>query len=239
MTFTTWARPSKRQSLSAQAGRPQPALKFAVAEILLQQSELPQMIGDVLGGIGQNSVRAHQHLILLMLLLHVRCSVFSGLLQNPAACQLAFGLLHEDLRLRQQLERGGPKALLQNAALPHQQIVVNAEPPHLLHMLFHNLPGDEVANPGSITMAFLQRMKNPGPFLHHLRLLCVRFVNLGIDVPAVVSESYMLSRQRNIQQTGNGICQLIAEIIHIVVYLNRMAGRPQYSHQRIPDTGVS
>ncbi|MNE46298.1 hypothetical protein D3C80_1406260 [compost metagenome] len=60
------------------------------------------MIGNILGGIGQNSVRAHQHLIFVMLLSICLLFILHSLLQNPAARKLALRLLHKYFRLFQQ-----------------------------------------------------------------------------------------------------------------------------------------
>ncbi|MNC58591.1 hypothetical protein D3C75_1083290 [compost metagenome] len=43
---------SKRHLRSRQTSGPQPLIKFAVSEILVQQAKFPEMIGDILGGVG-------------------------------------------------------------------------------------------------------------------------------------------------------------------------------------------
>ncbi|MNE65496.1 hypothetical protein D3C80_1609790 [compost metagenome] len=106
-------------------------------------------------------------------------------------------------------------------------------------MLPHNPFGDKAAQPGGIAVAFFQCVKNLRPLVHTLRMQRVFFVHTGIYVPAVISKTDMVTRQRHIQQPDHRIRQLIAEIIHIVMHLNAVPGFSQNTHQCIPDTRVS
>ncbi|MNI40267.1 hypothetical protein D3C73_944830 [compost metagenome] len=151
------------------------------------------MVGDILGGIGQNPVRAHQHLILRMLLRFRSILSPSRLLQNPAARKLALRPLYKYICLSQQCERGCPEAFLQDAALPHQQIIADSKTLHLGHMLPHNPFSGKAAQPGYIAPALFQRMEDVRPFVYGLGMNCVFFVHRSINIPAIIPEADMIS----------------------------------------------
>ncbi|MNC25256.1 hypothetical protein D3C75_733370 [compost metagenome] len=106
-------------------------------------------------------------------------------------------------------------------------------------MLFNDPFRDQLAEPGRIAMTFLQFVENFSPFMDHFRLLGIFLVDGGINIPAVISETDLLSIQRHMKQARYRIRQLIAQIIHIVVDFHAVPCFPQNPDQRIPDTGVS
>ena len=73
----------------------------AVGEVLAQQAELPQLIGDVLADVGHRAVGAHDHLVRIL-----EAGELCGSLErhDPAAGVLALGFELDGAALLQELE---------------------------------------------------------------------------------------------------------------------------------------
>src|SRR4051794_10843080 len=99
------------------------AKELAIAEILPQQAELPQVIGDVLAGISDRSIRPHDDLVVFVRQLGVRLSRGTGALHYPAALLLPFGN-EMDHALLFQLGKGCiPKVQPQDLTLAREKVI--------------------------------------------------------------------------------------------------------------------
>ena len=96
----------------------------AIVEVLAQQTEFPELIRDVLADVGNRPVRAHDHLVVL----RARLARERLGRHHPTAGVLAFGFEIDRFVLLQQLERGRPKAQMQDLALAGQHVVLDAQP---------------------------------------------------------------------------------------------------------------
>src|SRR5262245_55696011 len=105
----------RRAGFAIAAGRgPDAVMQRAVPEIAVEPAQLPELIGDVLAGVGHRSIRSHDDLVL------VRRIALHG--QDPAARVLALGLEAQRPRFLEQLESAVPEVEAQDVALVGEQV---------------------------------------------------------------------------------------------------------------------
>src|SRR5579862_278921 len=90
---------------------------LVVVKIFSEQSELPELIGDVLADIGDSSVRPDNDLA-VVLASRLVSKRRAG--HHPAAFVLAFGFEIDSLALFQLLERRSPELQMQDFAFAGQ-----------------------------------------------------------------------------------------------------------------------
>ena len=94
----------------------------AIVEILAQQAEFPELIGDVLADISDRAVGTHDHLAVFR----------TGIARerrgghHPTSGVLALGLQVNGLALLEQFERRCPELQMQNLAFARQYVVLHA-----------------------------------------------------------------------------------------------------------------
>ncbi len=152
-----------------------------VLEVLVQQADFPQLIGDVLADIGHRAVGSDDDLVVFV--------TFGLEPHDPAAGVLA---LVSRRRSRffclQLLERVIPEFEMKDVAFPRQQIVCDIDPRHRSQMATDDRHRDDFCHARRIVIAFfdfLQRLPAQSMF----RIF--RFVKRsdpGINVPAVIVE---------------------------------------------------
>ena len=143
-----------------------------VSEVLArEQSELPQLVGNVLADIGDGSVRAHDHLVRIRRFLVgvgglalrgiARCAERRGG-HHPAAGVLACVLQVDRAPLLEQFERRRPKAQLEDLALARKEIVGDADAPHRCQVAGHDRIRDHRPELGNLALAGFQSVQGLG-----------------------------------------------------------------------------
>ena len=160
-----------------------PICKHAVVKVAAEQTELPELIGDVLADICHDAVGSHDDFLALacFLLLIVVASVckrslfealgsspsasgpwalgpwaFASLFANrhdPAPGQATLGLQIHRAACLQHVERLRPEFQSQDVALPRKQVVVHVHPAHRLQVAAHDPVGDQGADIGRFVPA--------------------------------------------------------------------------------------
>ena len=147
-----------------------PRREHAIVEILPEQPELPELVGDVLADVGDDAVRSDDDLLALFssssselgswdlgfgiwALGFASRSSWIGITQQPASRP---SVLQVDRALRlEHLERLRPELQPQDVALPRQQVVVDVHPRHRLQMASDDPVGDEGGDLGVLVAAML------------------------------------------------------------------------------------
>ena len=125
-----------------------------VVKVLAQQTELPELIGDVLAHVSHRAIGAHDHFAL-----------FGKSRHHPAAGVLAFRLQINGLPLLELFEGRSPELQVQNLAFAWQHIVLHVEPQHGLQMRLHYGVRHQVRHSRQLAIAGLdgvQRLAAPG-----------------------------------------------------------------------------
>ena len=106
-----------------------------VAEVLAEQAEFPEVIGDVFANVSDRAVGANDDLrvfvraLRAVLVLDWLCCG-SGARHHPAACVLAFVFEIEHAGLLELLEGSVPEFEVKDFALAGQEIVFNVQAQH-------------------------------------------------------------------------------------------------------------
>ena len=154
-----------------------------VAEVAVELPELPQLVGDVLAGVGHRAVRADDDLVL----------VDAGLValahgQHPAARALALRLQADRALLLQELEGAVPEVEPQDVALVGEEVVADAEPRHRGEVAVHDPPRHVLGETGGVVAALLDRVEGLGLQGLSRRVGRVEVAHPRVEVPAVVVE---------------------------------------------------
>ena len=94
-------------------------LERAIVEILAQEAEFPELVGDVLAHVGDGAVGADDHFAL-----------FGKAGHDPAARVLALGLEVDGLAVLQEFERRGPEFQVKDVAFARQHVVFDVQAEH-------------------------------------------------------------------------------------------------------------
>lgn len=65
-------------------------------------------------------------------------------------------------------------------------------------MLSHNPFSHKAAEPSGIAVSFFQGVENLRPFLDCLRVQLIFLIDSGVDIPAIITEADMITRERHI-----------------------------------------
>src|ERR1035437_5336146 len=110
-----------------------------VLEVDSQDAELPELVGDVLPGVRDRSVRPHEDLVGVLHALELR-RAFER--HDPAARVLAFRLESHGARRLQELEGLHPEAAREDVALAWQEVVGDAHALHREEVAAHDRLGE-------------------------------------------------------------------------------------------------
>ena len=154
----------------------------AVAEVAVQLPELPELVGDVLAGVGDRAVRPDDDLVLVDRVV----TLAHG--QHPAAGALALGLEADGALLLQELEGAVPEVQAQDVALVRQQVVADPEARHRGEVAVHEPARHVLGEPGRVAAARLDGVEGLGLQGLVLRVGRVEIAHPRVEVPAVVVE---------------------------------------------------
>ena len=177
--------------LAGRPQRPSGALVAVrtVAEILAEQAEFPELVGDVLPDVGHCPIGPDNHLR-PRLCVRVRAGVLVGVdRHHPAAGLLAGRLERDGPGGLEHVERRRPEIELQDVAFPAEQVVFDVEAIHRRQMQADDAVGDKAGDLGVGVAAMLQVAEHASP---RLQPAAVRFIpcrHSGVQVPAVVVEA--------------------------------------------------
>src|SRR5215469_13400177 len=110
----------------------------SIAEVLAEQSELPELVRDVFADVGDDAIRSNDYLLALDDILD---DIFEIIItaafvffnrHHPAARELALGLQEDGALAFQNLERLRPESQLEDVAFVRQQVVRDIQPGHRL-----------------------------------------------------------------------------------------------------------
>ena len=128
-------------------------------EVLVEQSEFPELVGDVLADIGDCAVGSHDDLVVVVAL---------GIdPHHPAAFVLAFGLKEDRVAGLELFERVVPELQMQDVAFARKQIVADADALHRGEMAVDDRHRDECRHFRGLVSVFfdlLQRFRAKGVF---------------------------------------------------------------------------
>ena len=244
-------------------GRPQrpsrPAREHAVVEILPEQPQLPELVGDVLADVGDRAVRSHDDLLALfvcvprfIILARVAAVALGGLARvlnrhHPAACETSFLLQIHCAACFQDVEGLRPELQPQDVAFPRQQVVIDIHPRHRLEMRADDAVGDEARDRGVLVATVLDVVQHLGPHRQPGLVLLVPIRHARVQVPAVVIEAGAIGRFADLVErlafehleTDDHVGDLDARIVDVILNLYRHAAEAQRSNERVAEGGVA
>ncbi len=131
-----------------------------VAEVVAEQAELPEVIGDVFADVGDGAVGADDDLgVFVWSSPFSACTARAGARHDPAAFVLAFVFEVEHAGFLELLEGRFPEFEVQNFALARQEVVLDVEAKHGFKMAAQDGGGDEVGDFGGFVAAVLDHVQ--------------------------------------------------------------------------------
>src|ERR1019366_2068463 len=186
------------------------AVELAVAEVQAEQTELPQMIGNVLADVSDGPIRTHDDLGVFVgtgLFLCAGCFLrrwvphpfaflwrkggidnlrLAGPRHYPAALVLPLRLEIEDALLFQLLEGRIPEVQAKDLAFAREEVVLDVEAVHGLQMTAQYGRRDQFCDPSHVIATVLDGMQS---FKSNFKILFVFFVpprDPRVEVPTVI-----------------------------------------------------
>ncbi len=235
------------------AGRPQrpswPRREHAILEVAAEQSQLPELIGDVLADIRHHAVGTDDHLfaLLVLIVLLVRRARFLVDLHHPAAGQAAFARLVDGALRLQHVERLCPELEPQDVALPREQVVVDVHPRHRPQVTVDDAVGDERGDGGVLVPAMLDVVQGRGTHVQPLLVLLVPLGDARVQVPAVVVEARRIGDLADLverlvlerAEADHHVGDLNAGVVDVVLHLDGHAAEAQRADERVAKRGVA
>src|SRR6185312_6375985 len=174
---------------------------MAIAEILTQQPELPEMVGDVLADVSHGAVGSHNDLGVFVrpgfrrIIAFGRYLLLSGFrrrspFHHPAAFVLAFGLKVKHAFLLHLLKGKVPEMKVKDFALLREEVILDAEPLHGLKMTADDGVGYQLADRCGLVASSLNVMQSLQPQLEVFLVFFIPPGNAGVEIPAVVVKRY-------------------------------------------------
>src|SRR5690349_17830917 len=117
--------------------------EFAITEIAAEQTEFPEMVGDVFADIADGAIGANNHfLILFGDLASAHCGGLAGAAHHPAARVFTLTLQIEHAPFFELLKGGVPEMQVEDFALAREKVVLDAQPLHGFEVAAKNGCGD-------------------------------------------------------------------------------------------------
>ena len=104
-------------------------------EVLVEQSELPELVCDILADVGDGAVGSDDDLVIV-----VSLGIDS---HHPAALVLAFGLEEDRITSLELFEGVVPELEVEDVAFARQQVVAHADALHRGEMALHDRHRDQ------------------------------------------------------------------------------------------------
>ncbi|OQC39426.1 MAG: hypothetical protein BWX64_01631 [Acidobacteria bacterium ADurb.Bin051] len=213
-----------------------------VGELLAEQPELPELVGDVLAHVGDRAVGADDHLV----------GIFEpgelgdvGERHDPAAGVLAVCFQAHGAALPELLEGVIEEVEAEDVALAGEQVVADAEPRHRAEVAPHDPAGDQPGGLGPLARAGFERVEGLAAPFEPGRILLVPAPDPGVEIPAVVVERLgerpdLGERRRlEVEETDHDVGELDAGVVDVVLDLDRVAERPQRAPQQVAEHRVA
>ena len=224
-------------------------VKFLVVKIAPEQSEFPELIGDVLADVGDRAVRAHDYFCVVVFACRVGgCRAEPSFeAHHPAPGILSRGGKVNRVALLQQLERRIPEFQMQNFALAGQQVVLDSQPLHGAQVAANDGGRDNVRHFRGFARAFFDR------FQHFAAQGEARFVFLEkardarVQIPAVIIEFRLRGQGANfrrrflgdVEESDDHVRNLHAGVVDVILHFDALPGAAQQAHERIAQHGVA
>ena len=210
-------------------------MEGSVAEVAIEKSQLPHLIGDVFAYVGYGAVRSNDDFLVLL------CALFLFVLvpeiHHPTAIVLAGGREPDRLFLLEKRIGALPEAQLQNGALRRQQVVLDIDACHGLEMTAYDGLGDDCSQGpfgGLVLLDGLQRVLTK---MDALAILRIELRHAGVDIPAKVVETLFRDQRGHffgrhvleVQESHQDVRDLDSGIVDIVLHFHvrtRVAKRP-------------
>ena len=211
----------------------------AVAEVAVELPELPELVGDVLAGVGDGAVRADDDLVLVDRVV----ALAHG--QHPAARALALRLQADGALLLQQLEGAVPEVQAQDVALVGQQVVADPEPRHRREVAVHDAARHVLGEARGLVPARLDRVEGLGLQRLVRRVGRVEVAHLRVEVPAVVVElpGDLLDLGQGllleVLEAHHHVRDLHARVVDVVLHADVVAAVAQHAHEGVAQAGVA
>src|SRR5436853_2136075 len=223
-------------------------VKPAIAEVAAQQPEFPEMIGDVLAYIDHLTVGANADLLIVFGNIRIGCSLgCSRAPHHPAALVFAFAFISEHARGFQLFERSIPEMEVQDFALTRQKVIFDIEPVPGLKMSPEYRDRDQVRDLRSFISALFNRVQRLDAGLKVLFILLVPLRDAGIQVPAVVIETRLVSELFNfsarlfgqLQKADDHVGNLNAGVIDVILDVDLAAGEAQQANETVAQNRIA
>ena len=211
----------------------------AVAEVAVELPELPELVGDVLAGVGDGAVRPDDDLVLVDRVV----ALAHG--QHPAAGALALRLQADGALLLQELEGAVPEVQAQDVALVREQVVADPEPRHRGEVAVHDPARHVLGEPRRVVPARLDRVEGLGLQGLVLRVGGVEVAHPRVEVPAVVVEpagdrlDLGQGLPVDVLEAHHHVGHLHAGVVDVVLHADVVAAVAQQAHERVAQAGVA
>ena len=218
-----------------------PAIQMTVVEVLIEESELPELVRDVLADVRDGSVGSDDDLVIV-----VSLRIDS---HDPAALVLAFGFEKDRITRLELFERIVPELEVQDVALARQQVVAHADAFHRREMALHDCHRDQGRHfRGFVAVFFdlLQCFRSKGM----LRIFgFIKGADPRVQIPAVVVELEGLVGDKlphvgegfffEVPKSHDDIGNLNAGVVDVVLNFHMPAARLENADERVADCGVA
>ena len=231
--------PARRLGLGGRDPDHVPAvfLPGPVVEILPQQAELPELVGDVLADVGDGAVRAHDDLVVFVRGIARKRS--GG--HHEAAGVLAFGFKVNGLALFEQLEGRLPELQVQDLALTGQHVVNDAETPHGGEMAADDGLRYERGEAIELALAGFDGVEGFGAPGQRLRIVLVPGTHAREEIPAEVVEALREDKLLDLGgrllleevKAHHDVRDLDAGVVDVVLRLDRAPARAQHADEGV------
>ena len=218
----------------------------AVPEVPVDEAQLPELVGDVLARVRDDSIGPDDDLVLVELSLGgVGRLAAHG--QDPAAGHLAFGLQPDGPGFLQQREGAVPEVQAQDVALVGEQVVPDVEALHRREVAVHDRGGDEGGELRGGVPALLDLVERLGLQLPVGGIGGVEVPDLRIEVPAVVVEARRrgqgahLGRRLALEvlEAHHDVRDLHAGVVDVVLHPDLAAAILQDAHEGVAEDRVA
>ena len=193
---------------------------FAVVKIFSEQTEFPELIGNVFANVGDGAVGADDDFVLDVFFVVRRgvcplrlsqapalaASSFHG--NDPAASHFSGGSQLNDAGGFQFLESGIPEFEVKDFAFASEQVVGNSETSHGFQVQADDGVGDDVRDFGFFAAIFFDGFQRSAAQFRGAGFVFFKKVrSFGVEIPAVVIEARLHGRHFDADGTADVPCR--------------------------------